>query len=112
MKISQPLQHIVDRDTPAHRPESVIRDENDIQILLPAQHADEVVNAIIHLAEQFADSISAVPEPEGAVQVEAIDLRFGLPGQGRFTALAVVQGARVMESRFQFTPPGQLPKPR
>ena len=56
--------------------------------------------------------VTRLPEPEGAVQVEAVDLRFGVPGEGRFTAMAVVAGGKVIESRFQFTPPGVLPKPR
>jgi inner membrane protein len=53
-----------------------------------------------------------LPEPEGAVQVNGIDLRFALPGEGRFTVSAILESGRVVESWFQFTPRGELPRPK
>ncbi len=52
-------------------------------------------------------------EPEGAYDVTAVDLRFALPGEGRFTASARVDAnARVLESGFRFAPGGAMPRPR
>jgi len=43
--------------------------------------------------------------PEGAVRVEALDLRFGLPSERRFIATAVLDGqSRVLHSSFTFGP--------
>jgi inner membrane protein len=51
-------------------------------------------------------------EPE-ATEVVATDLRFAMPGEGRFAARAVVDaGGRVLESGYRFTPPGAAPRPR
>ena len=45
------------------------------------------------------------PEPEGARIVECVDLRFGLPGEGRFTAIAIFDAeGRLERSWFQFGP--------
>jgi hypothetical protein len=54
--------------------------------------------------------VTPLPEPEGAVQVDGVDMRFALPGEGRFTATAVVESGRVVQSWFQFAPSGQLPR--
>ncbi len=44
-------------------------------------------------------------EPEGGVRVEVSDLRFGLPGDGRFAAVAELdQNQRVLRAWFQFGP--------
>jgi inner membrane protein len=52
-------------------------------------------------------------EPEGSVEVVATDLRFALPGEGRFAARAVVApNLTVIEAAFRFTPRGKLPQPR
>lgn len=52
-------------------------------------------------------------DPEGAVEVLATDMRFALPGEGRFAARAVLNsGMRIIESEFRFTPPGRVPQPR
>lgn len=54
-----------------------------------------------------------LPEPEGALEVLATDMRFALPGEGRFAARAVVgPGMEIIESEFRFTPPGRPPQPR
>lgn len=48
-----------------------------------------------------------------AFRVEVCDLRFGAPGEGRFTAGATVdEKFQVAESGFQFRPKGQMPPPR
>jgi inner membrane protein len=57
----------------------------------------------------------ALPAPgsDGSRVVEACDLRFGVPGEGRFAAVAKVsESGIVLESRFQFGPPGSTPRPR
>jgi inner membrane protein len=49
--------------------------------------------------------VDTLPEPEGARIVECVDLRFGLPGEGRFTATAVFDPeGRLERSWFQFGP--------
>jgi inner membrane protein len=53
-----------------------------------------------------------LPEPEGSVRIDGVDMRFGVPGDGRFTASAVLESGRVVRSWFQFTPPGRLPRPK
>ncbi len=51
------------------------------------------------------------PEPEGAAEVRLTDLRFGAPGEGRFTAKFLVgAGGRVLAQSFQFHRPGQRPR--
>jgi inner membrane protein len=53
------------------------------------------------------------PGAEGGQIVEASDLRFGVPGEGRFAAIAKVsESGKVLESRFQFGPPGSTPRPK
>ena len=52
-------------------------------------------------------------EPEGGAEVVATDVRFANPGELRFAARAIVdRSGQVLESGFQFTPKGELPKPR
>jgi hypothetical protein len=49
-----------------------------------------------------------LPEPDGAVEVLATDMRFALPGEGRFAARAVVSAEmRIIEADFRFIPPGR-----
>ena len=51
--------------------------------------------------------VMPVDGPEGAVRVQVTDPRFGLPGEDRFVATAVVDGNhQVLRSWFQFGPPG------
>jgi hypothetical protein len=53
------------------------------------------------------------PSADGSTLVEASDLRFGVPGEGRFAAIAKVSASgQVVESRFQFGPPGSAPRPK
>lgn len=57
----------------------------------------------------------AVPTPgnEGVTEVTAVDLRFALPGEGRFRARALVDSrGKVLESQYQFGAPGSVPRPR
>jgi inner membrane protein len=57
--------------------------------------------------------VASLPDPQGAVEVTGNDLRFGLPGEGRFQVSAVIDvGGQVLESGFQFMPRGRLPAPR
>lgn len=52
-------------------------------------------------------------EPEGGLLVQAMDVRFGLPGDERFLATALLgPGLRVLQERFQFDPPGGGPRIR
>lgn len=54
-----------------------------------------------------------VSDPAGHVEVTAVDLRFALPGEGRFTARALASPeGRIIESRYQFGAPGSAPRPR
>jgi inner membrane protein len=55
----------------------------------------------------------AVPaeEPEGATRVQAMDPRFGIPGEERFVATAVIAAdGSVLQDWFQFDPPGGGPR--
>jgi len=48
-----------------------------------------------------------------AFRIEACDLRFGAPGEGRFTVGATIDRTyRVVDSEFQFSPKGRMPRPR
>jgi inner membrane protein len=52
-------------------------------------------------------------EPEGGVEVEAMDLRFGTPGEGRFSARCILAAnGKVERAWFQFRPPGKAIVPR
>lgn len=56
---------------------------------------------------------SPLAEPEGSREVTATDLRFAMPGEGRFTALAIVDSSgRVLESGYTFMPKDGVPRPR
>jgi inner membrane protein len=56
--------------------------------------------------------VLSLPEPEGASRVNGVDLRFAMPGEGRFMASAIVEAGRVTRSWFQFSPAGDMPRPR
>ncbi len=57
--------------------------------------------------------VTQVAEPPGATEVEAIDLRFGVPGEGRFSAQCIVDATgRVSDASFQFGRSGESPRPR
>jgi len=67
--------------------------------------------------ERFSRTLlwQAVPASgtDGVTEVTAVDLRFALPGEGRFTARAAVEaGGRVVDSGFRFIPKGGIPQPR
>ncbi len=52
-------------------------------------------------------------EPAGAMEVQVTDMRFSWPGEGRFTAMFLVDASgRVLEEKFQIRPPGQGPRLR
>ncbi|MBK5294814.1 MAG: metal-dependent hydrolase [Acidobacteriia bacterium] len=47
--------------------------------------------------------LGQVADPPGAMEVEAIDLRFGVPGEGRFSAQCIVDAiGQVSDASFQF----------
>ena len=50
-------------------------------------------------------------EPEGAMRVLAMDVRFGLPGEERFVATAIIdRSGHVVRHWFQFSAPGEPPR--
>lgn len=52
-------------------------------------------------------------EREGYVEVQALDLRFALPGEGRFAAIAIVREPdQVEQAWYQYAPPGSAPRVR
>jgi hypothetical protein len=66
----------------------------------------EAFQALLRFSQFPYWRVMPVPEPEGAVEVEAVDLRFGGPGDGRFAATCIVDAAgRVIGPRFQFGQP-------
>ena len=73
----------------------------------------EPFKALIGFAPFIYWQAGANIAPEDSIVVEANDLRFGLPGEGRFTARAVLRpDLTIVKSEFHFTPQGQLPQPR
>lgn len=47
--------------------------------------------------------VAPVPDPQNGVQVEALDLRFGSPGQSHFAATSVLDGSgRLLSSALRF----------
>lgn len=69
--------------------------------------------SLIHFSPYLFWQAGADVSPNEVLKVEANDLRFGLPGEGRFTARATVaQDLTVLKSEFSFTPQGELPRPR
>jgi inner membrane protein len=51
--------------------------------------------------------VTPTDEPEEGFRVEALDLRFGLPGEGRFMVTAILnRKMHVLRSWYQFDPPG------
>ena len=57
--------------------------------------------------------VTPMDEPSGAAQVQVMDLRFGLPGEDRFAATAMVdRNNKVLRSWFQYSPPGVRPRIR
>jgi hypothetical protein len=57
-------------------------------------------------------SVEAPDQPNAKV-VQVCDLRFGLPGGGRFCATATVDAEKnVTPGRFPTVPPSPLPRPR
>jgi inner membrane protein len=80
---------------------------------LEAARATEPFRAL----ERFSRSLiwQTLPSDRAGdfTEVTAVDLRFAMPGEGRFAAMAVVDPQnRVVESRYQFGPPGLAPRPR
>ncbi|MCC6293547.1 MAG: metal-dependent hydrolase [Bryobacterales bacterium] len=73
----------------------------------------EPFRALIHFSPYLFWQTGADLVPEESFTVEATDLRFGLPGEGRFTAKARLNSYyKVLSSEFRFAPPGQYPRPR
>lgn len=69
--------------------------------------------SLIQFAPYLFWQTGADVAPKEVLKVEANDLRFGLPGEGRFTARATLtRDLSVLKSEFSFTPHGELPRPR
>jgi inner membrane protein len=73
----------------------------------------EPFQALIRFAPYLFWQVGAEVTPREGLRVEANDLRFGLPGEGRFAATAsLAPDLTVLKSEFHFTPNGELPQPR
>jgi inner membrane protein len=69
--------------------------------------------SLIHFAPYLFWQTGGDLVPGEVLTVEANDLRFGLPGEGRFTARALLKrDLTILKSEFQFTAPGKLPQIR
>jgi len=83
---------------------------------VPAERAvlsTEPFRVFLNFSQFPVWSTVAAPGPLGAENVEVCDLRFGMPGEGRFCAVATVEpSGKVEEPRFQMGPPGTLPRPK
>ncbi|MBN8733484.1 MAG: metal-dependent hydrolase [Acidobacteria bacterium] len=78
-----------------------------------AAAATEPFQSLTRFAPYLFWQTGADVVPEEVFTVEATDLRFALPGEGRFTAHARLNAYRkILSSEFRFTPPGELPQPR
>jgi len=52
-------------------------------------------------------------EPEGALMIQVLDLRFSAPGENYFVATAILEpDGRIERAWFQYEPPGAAPRPR
>jgi inner membrane protein len=73
----------------------------------------EPFQALTRFAPYLFWQVGADVVPEESFTVEATDLRFALPGEGRFTAKARLNAYRkILSSEFRFSPPGEFPQPR
>lgn len=80
---------------------------------LQAARTTEPFGALERFSRTLLWQSQAVSDPEGHTEVTAVDLRFAMPGEGRFTSRALVdRDGRVAESHYQFGPPGAMPRPR
>jgi hypothetical protein len=80
--------------------------------LLDAARATRPFQVFSDFAPYPLWQVLTLPDPEGAVRVNGVDLRFAMPGEGRFQVSAIIEGGRVTRSWFQFTSEGELPQPR
>lgn len=70
---------------------------------LEAARRTPVFQEYLKFAQYPLFQVTPADRPEGAVQVQAHDLRFGSPGNFHFTATAVIgAGGEVVESSFAF----------
>jgi inner membrane protein len=78
-----------------------------------AAGATEPFRAFLNFSQFPVWRATTAQEPPGALDVEVCDLRFGMPGEGRFCAVATVEpSGRVDAPRFQMGPPGSVPQPK
>jgi inner membrane protein len=85
----------------------------DFSPQLEAARETEAFRAFFLFSQFPIWRVIPVAEPEGGMEVQANDLRFGLPGEGRFSARCILDSRnRLVDASFQFRPPGQAPQPR
>lgn len=70
---------------------------------LDAARATDTVRRYLRFAQTVFWRVTPVEKPEGGVQVEAFDLRFGDPAEPRFIATVILDAAqRVVEEHYSF----------
>ena len=75
---------------------------------IEAARRTRTFRCFLHFSPHPLWRVVPAASPRGALRVRAVDLRFGTPAEGRFTATALVAaGGRVLRARFQFRPPGR-----
>ncbi len=83
------------------------RESTEIEIA----RQSEVFSRFLAFSHYPLWSVLPVAEPEGAVRVQAMDMRFGHPGEERFVSTAIIdRSGRILRSWFQFDPPGGGPR--
>lgn len=72
---------------------------------IEAARSTEIFRRYLNFSPHPLWRVTPVDEPEGAIRVQAMDLRFGIPPEERFVATAIVdQRLRVVRSEFSFGP--------
>ncbi|MBI4903783.1 MAG: metal-dependent hydrolase [Acidobacteria bacterium] len=70
---------------------------------LDAAHATDTMKRYLRFAQTVFFRVTPVEKPEGGVQVEAFDLRFGDPVEPRFIATVILDAAqRVVREEYSF----------
>ncbi|MBN9657511.1 MAG: metal-dependent hydrolase [Acidobacteria bacterium] len=84
----------------------------DITAVRAAVLATETARVFLDFSQAALWRITPTPSPEGAVSVTVHDLRFGLPGEGAFSAEWIVDPrGRVVHEGFMFGTMGSAKKP-
>ncbi|MDX1982487.1 MAG: metal-dependent hydrolase [Bryobacteraceae bacterium] len=74
-------------------------------VALDAARGTDTFERFLRFAQHPFWRVTPADQPEGAVRVEAVDLRFGDPDAPRFVASAIIDRAgRVLEDGFTFGP--------